>query len=104
MRSCGPPLLPLANDPARTLRTIEMSMDHVAALDGPNFLSTVMVDFILQTAFKEDRPSGGRPIDSPLFNAVYARKSFSSEPSHSYLTYNFTLRTMINLPDSTCDI
>jgi hypothetical protein len=54
MRSGGPPLPPFANDLARTLRTIEMSTDHVAALDGPNFLSTVMFDFMLQTAFKED--------------------------------------------------
>ena len=47
---------PFVNDPVRTLGTLPLSTDQIADLDGPNFLSTPLVDFILQQLLKDSIP------------------------------------------------
>jgi hypothetical protein len=57
---CSPPppppslfAAPFANDPVRTTSTLPVNATHIGALDGPNFLSTALIDYVLQQALKD---------------------------------------------------
>jgi SWIM zinc finger/MULE transposase domain/Ulp1 protease family, C-terminal catalytic domain len=50
------PLVPFANDPVRTPGILPLTTDQIAALNGPHFLSTALIDFILQQTLKDTIP------------------------------------------------